>query len=127
MPTTLTIHSFFISYLFTHSWHFKRIFIRVLFVQYMLRRSSSSSTVKPDPKIDHTFRRRLRSLKGTATIDLTKTNLIEEHERLDLPKGIVIEELKVEEIIEENNMVDEHRTMAGYTRPTLNGTGSCIV
>ena len=53
--------------------------------------------------------------------------MVGEHERVDLPEGFVIEELKTEEITEENNMGDDHKTMAEYTRPTLNGTSSCIV
>ena len=93
----------------------------------MPRRSSPSSIVEPDPEIDRTYHRRLRSSKSTATIDSAETDLVRGQERVDLLAGVIIEEPKVEETTEENNMGDERRTMAQYTRPTLDGTGSCIV
>ena len=50
-----------------------------------------------------------------------------EEEKVDLPEFVGADELKVEEIVEQDNMADQRRTMAEYTRPTLNGTSSCIV
>ena len=50
-----------------------------------------------------------------------------DEEKVNLPEFVGANELKVEEIVEENNMVDQRRTIAEYTRATLNGASSCIV
>ena len=93
----------------------------------MPRESSSSKVIGRDPEIDRTYRRRLRSSKSVATIELAEEQFVGEEEKVDLPEFVSADELKVEEIVEENNMVDQRRTIAEYTRPTLNGASSCIV
>ena len=93
----------------------------------MPRGSSSSKVVELDPEIDRTYRRRLRSLKSVATIESAEKQFVGEKEQVDLPEFVGDDELKVEEVVEEDIMADQRRTMAEYTRPNLTGASSCIV
>ena len=72
----------------------------------MPRGSSSSKVIEPDPEIDRTYRKRLRSSKSIATIELAEEQSMGEEEKVDLPEFVGANELKVEEIVEEDNMAN---------------------
>ena len=73
----------------------------------MPRGSSSSKVVELDPEIDRTYRRRLRSSKSVATIESAEEQFVGEEEEVDLPELVSDDELKVEEVVEEDNMADQ--------------------
>ena len=73
----------------------------------MPRGSSSSKVVKPDPEIDCTYRRRLRSSKSVATIESAEEQFVGKEEEVDLLEFVGDDKLKVEEVVEEDNMADQ--------------------
>ena len=66
----------------------------------------------------------MRRSRSAANIELAREDFVGEDKKVELTEGIDIEELKVEEITEGDNMGNQCRTMAEYTRPTLDSTSS---